>query len=294
MSARLGKGPLEVDAATLARVPTLEVEREALPEPPQPHSTMPAVRVPYPTRRAAERVGFTVVSDPHAGSDYTRRNAVRAHVAEGVRRGHVATILPGDLVDGHYDEHGKFECSDVGADEQVDNLLDMLERHRGHVYYLTLGNHCNTFWAKSGVNIGELLEGRAARRGRRDVRYVGARAGRVTLGSSCWSAGVAVEMWHPGGRNPGNVVSKVHERCGRYKRGHEPDVVFVGHWHTFAHTVHSRGIHIVTCPSFQGEGSEFSRSMVGPSCVGGLFAEATPRRAPHLPVGLALEYVPIE
>jgi hypothetical protein len=242
---------------------------------------------------ASARVGITVVSDPHASSHYCRKTAVRAHVAEGIRRGHTATILPGDLVDGHYSEHGQYECSALGADAQVDELLDLLEPYEGHVYYVILGNHCNTHWQRSGVNIGELLEGRAGRRGRRDVRYVGARAGRVTLESSD-GARVLVEMWHPGGRAPGSAMGKLHERCGRYRRGDEPDVVFVGHWHHFFHTVHSRGIHIVGCPSFQGEGSEFSRSMVGPSSVGGLFAEVSPRRSPTLPVDLALQYVPIE
>lgn len=226
-----------------------------------------------PVSRAPKPVLLCVVSDLHAGSRYCLKKAIREHVRWCYAAGARHTLIPGDALDGFYDDHGTHLLTSTSADDQADEMLDAVPELPGNTVSFITGNHEDTYRKRGAGDVGELIEARAMARGRGDVRYVGERAGRVRV------EGVEVELWHPNGGGGGNS-GPLHKRIAGYGRGQEPDVLLVGHYHAFAHVV-QRGVHGVMCPTYQAARSGFSRSMasLAPQAVGGLLLAVTPGEA---------------
>lgn len=221
-------------------------------------------------RTAGAPVTVGVVSDPHFGSRFCRREAIRRHIATCKAAGASLIVLPGDLVDGEYDDHGRFEGSVVGLDAQVDDMLDTIEPDPTVIKAFILGNHCETYWNKVGANVGRSVLGAATQRGRgSEFLYLGDRFGRVV------HQGLIIDLWHPGGGKPKIAYSKLEARAQGYARGQEPDLLFAGHWHTFGHfRSPGRKVHMFGCPTFQGSGSAYGNSFDAPQDVGGLLVSA--------------------
>jgi hypothetical protein len=221
-------------------------------------------------RTTGAPVVFGVISDPHFGSKHCRRADIRQHIARCAEAGASLIVWPGDLIDGEYDDHGRFEGDVVGLDAQVADFLDTVETVRGMSHVAIGGNHCETYWNRVGANAGMALMGAAALRGRSDVTYIGDRYGRVH------HQGVIIDLWHPGGKKPNNAFAKLESRAQGYARGDEPDILLAGHWHTFGHFRNGRGVHMFGCPTMQRRGSAFSNSMSGPQSEGALLVSVVP------------------
>jgi len=211
----------------------------------------------------ASRTTVGVVSDLHFGSRYQLGeqldDCVRSFYAAGVRD----MLVPGDLLDGNYVGHGLFELSHVGLDNQADALLDGLPRLQGLRYHAIMGNHDLTFTTQNGVDTGEYLVNRFARRGRSDLLNYGNRGAYLRLGKT------VVHLWHPGGGGSYARSYKLQKRVEAYSPGEKPHIVLAGHWHQFCY-VEERGVHAVACPTFQGGGSAFGKSLTGSPSIGGL------------------------
>ena len=61
----------------------------------------------------------------------------------------------------------------------------------------------------------------------------------------------------------------VQKQIEKYSSGEKPAILLVGHWHTFVYCM-ERGVHGIACPTFQGGGSAFSKSLGGAPSIGGL------------------------
>jgi len=75
-------------------------------------------------------------------------------------------------------------------------------------------------------------------------------------GKACWSG------------NSYHLQKLVH----LYASGEKPNISLAGHWHMFNYCV-ERGVHLLACPTFQGGGSAYGKSLGGAPEIGGLILE---------------------
>lgn len=203
-----------------------------------------------------------VISDTHLGSKYCLREQLidfihHAYYEEGVRE----ILHPGDVLDGNY-RHGVWEVSHSGLDAQAQDLFDTLPQLPGLTYHAITGNHDETFWDGAGLDVGKYLEGFFATRGRTDLKFYGNRGAFIKI------RGVVVHLWHPK-KGTGYARSYgIQKQIEKYTVT-KPHAVLAGHWHVFCQ-VFERGVYGIACPTFQGGGSSFGKSLGGSPAIGGL------------------------
>jgi len=203
-----------------------------------------------------------VISDTHYGSKYCLRGHIKDAVKKMYEAGARIILHPGDVIDGCY-RHGEFELTHYGLEDQVRDLFKNLPKHKGLSYHCITGNHDDTFWDRTGVNVGHYIEGTFRRRGRNDIHFYGQRGAFLNI------YGVRVHLWHPRGGGSYARSYALQKKLEGYMPGEKPKIMVAGHWHQYCH-IHERGIHAFMCPTFQGGGSAFGRSMRGSPNIGGL------------------------
>jgi len=203
-----------------------------------------------------------VISDTHLGSRFCLRAQLKDFIhhayAEGVRE----ILHPGDVVDGDY-RHAKFEMTHMGLEEQARDLLETLPQLPGLTYHGITGNHDYTFTDSAGIDVGAYLSRFFVENGRTDLKFYGDRSAFVRL------RGAVFHLWHPRSGNGYAKSYKVQRIIETYSSGEKPHVLLCGHWHVFCHVM-ERGVHGIACPTFQGGGSAFSKSLGGAPAIGGL------------------------
>lgn len=209
-----------------------------------------------------ERQVVGVISDTHLGSKYCLRSQLKDFVRYAYDRGVRRILHPGDVLDGCY-RHGLWEVSHSGLDAQADDLLETLPALPGLTYHAITGNHDATFTDASGLDVGTYLENLFAKNGRSDLHFYGNRGAFLRV------QGAVFHLWHP--RSGGAYARSypLQKQIEKYAPGEKPDVLLAGHWHTFCY-VEERGIHAIACPTFQGGGSAFGKSLGGAPALGGL------------------------
>lgn len=228
-------------------------------------------RVPPPDERVretgiapivGERQIVGVISDTHLGSKYCLREQLKDFVHTAYERGVREILHPGDVLDGCY-RHGLWEVSHSGLDAQAEDLFETLPRLPGLTYHAIEGNHDNTFTDSIGLSTGRFLEGFFRHRGRDDLRFYGNRGAFLRV------RGAVVHLWHPRSGQSYARSYALQKHVEKYSSGEKPHILLAGHWHVYCH-VFERGVHAIACPTFQGGGSAFSKSLGGAPAMGGL------------------------
>lgn len=209
-----------------------------------------------------ERFTVGVISDLHYGSKYCLRSQLSDFVHHAHDQGARHILVPGDLLDGCY-KHGLWELSHHGLDEQADDMIENLPRIDGLQYHAITGNHDETFEDTCGIHVGPYIQDRFRSKGRSDIRFYGRRGAWLRIG------GAVVEMWHPRGGGSYAKSYKLQKKIEAYQAGQKPHLLLVGHWHQFC-ALYERGVHGFLCPTFQGGGSSFGKSLGGAPTIGGL------------------------
>lgn len=208
-----------------------------------------------------ERQTIGIISDTHLGSRYCLREQLRDFVHHAYAEGAREILHPGDVLDGMY-KHGIWELTHSGIDEQCRDLFETLPQLPGLNYRAISGNHDFTFSEGSGLDVGRHIEGYFRAYGRDDLHFYGDRSAYLRVG------GAVFHLWHPK-KGCGYARSyALQKQVESYASGYKPHVLLVGHWHVFAH-VFERGVHALACPTFQGGGSAFSKSLGGAPAIGG-------------------------
>lgn len=212
-----------------------------------------------------KRARVAVISDTHFGSKYCLRAQIRDFIQHAYDTGVREVLHPGDWIDGCY-KHGLWELTHHGLDEQVQDVFDSLPRLPGLTYHGITGNHCGTFMDAIGVDVGDYMMSSFARQGRSDVKMYGNRGAMLKL------HGAVIHLWHPRSGTSYARSYQLQKLIEKYSSAERPHVVLAGHWHVFCH-VYERGVHGVACPTFQGGGSAFGKSLGGAPAIGGLILE---------------------
>ena len=208
-----------------------------------------------------ERQSVAVISDTHLGSKYCMRSQLRDFVDWSYSRGIREILHPGDVLDGCY-QHGVWELTHSGIEEQCRDLHETLPQRDGLTYAFVCGNHDETFESRSGTSSGGYLQRFMQERGRGDWKWLGNRSAFVRL------RGVLFELWHPRG-SPAYALSYRLQKHIEGYTAQKPQVLLTGHFHQFCYA-YTRGVHALLCPTFQGSGSAFSKSLGGWQAQGGL------------------------
>jgi predicted phosphodiesterase len=205
---------------------------------------------------------IAVISDTHLGSKYCLREQLKDFVLYAYSRGIREILHPGDILDGCY-KHGLWEVSHSGLEAQMDDLLQTLPALPGLTYHAITGNHDFTFTEANGVDVGRALTNRFREAGRTDISFYGDRGAFVKV------RGVTINMWHPKKGCAYAVSYGLQKRIETYGSGEKPGILLTGHWHRYCH-IFERGVHGLACPTFQGGGSAFGKSIGGSPAIGGL------------------------
>ncbi len=214
----------------------------------------------------AERL-FAVTSDIHFGSKYHLRTQLEDFVSMAYEEGVRQILVPGDILDGVYD-HGRWELTHHGFDEQANEAAEGLPQHPGLSYHGIIGNHDETFEKKSGLAVVQSLQDVFRRKGRTDFHLYGARGAYLRLAAPGEERGLIVELWHPL-KGPAYALSyKLQKKIEGYAVGQKPDVVIAGHWHQAVY-FSTRGVHAMSAGTWQGGGSSFGKALGGAPSIGG-------------------------
>lgn len=214
-----------------------------------------------PTVGETFRMG--VISDLHLGSKYCLRREIVDCVGRIYRSGARDILMVGDLLDGCY-RHGEFELKYSGIEDQTADLYRTLPQMDGLRYHAITGNHDFTFTEKTGLDVGAYITGHFNQRGRRDIKFYGDRAATLRIG------GTTVRMLHPCGSCSYAVSYKLQKFVEAFDSAEKPGILVVGHWHRSCY-IYTRGVHAFACPTLQGPGSAFGKSLgLGPQAIGGL------------------------
>lgn len=204
-----------------------------------------------------------VLSDLHAGSKYTLTRQTEDCVERMHRAGVRDILVPGDLLDGCY-KHGVFELRQSGIADQTRALSNTLPHLEGLNYHCITGNHDFTFAESTGLNVGQYIEGYFRDCGRRDIHFYGDRAATLSVGNT------KVRLLHPTGSCSYAISYKLQKFVEAFDSGEKPGILLVGHYHRSCY-IYTRGVHAIACPTFQGPGSAFGKSLgLGPQAIGGL------------------------
>ena len=209
-----------------------------------------------------ERQKVGVLSDTHLGSKYCLREQLKEFVAYAYSQGVREILHAGDVLDGCY-RHGIWEVSHSGLDAQAEDLFDTLPRMPGLNYRCITGNHDFTFTEGSGVDVGQYLSSVFRSRGRTDVHFYGDRGAFLKVG------GAVFHLWHPKSGVAYARSYALQKQVEKYASGEKPNVLLAGHWHVYCH-IFERGVHALACPTFQGGGSAFAKSLGGAPAIGGM------------------------
>jgi len=206
------------------------------------------------------------VSDLHFGSKY----AMRAQFAEFMRyaysQGVRDTLVVGDILDGCY-RHGRFELTHTGLEDQARDAAESMPHWKDHHYHAITGNHDETFWAESGVNVARAIVSEFADKGRRDLTFYGDRSAYIRLGKTI------IHMWHPKKGQAYARSYRLQKRVESYV-GLKPHILLTGHLHQAAN-IPIRGVRSVLVPCFQGSMSRYGQSLEGGPVMGGLILSWT-------------------
>lgn len=208
------------------------------------------------------RQKVAVISDTHLGSKYCMREQLKDFVEYAYAQGVREILHPGDVTDGDY-RHGKFEMSHIGLDEQARDLIEVLPQKPGLNYRCITGNHDFTFTEESGVDVGRYLSNYFHENGRSDLHFYGDRGAFLKVN------GAIVHLWHPRSGVSYARSYALQKHIEKYASGEKPNILLAGHWHVYCH-VYERGVHALACPTFQGGGSAFSKSLGGAPAIGGM------------------------
>lgn len=205
-----------------------------------------------------------VLSDLHAGSKYALHKQSSDCVDRMCSAGVRDVVIVGDLLDGCY-KHGVFELRRSGVEEQTEELEKrFLPQRPGLHYHCITGNHDFTFAEHTGLNVGQYIEGAFRDAGRKDIHFYGDRAATLSMGHT------KLRLLHPSGSCSYAISYKLQKFVEAFDSGEKPGILLVGHYHRSCY-IYTRGVHAIACPTFQGPGSAFGKSLgLGPQAIGGL------------------------
>lgn len=215
---------------------------------------------------------FGAIGDTHLASKYARLDALNAMYDIFEREGIREVFHTGNLVDGEC-RFNKYDLVAHGIDGQLECAANEYPHRKGVMTRFICGDDHEGWWAqREGINIGQVMEDRFRKKGRRDLSYIGYMEADVRLpsrsGNPTW-----VRPMHPGGGSAYALSYAPQKIVESLQGGEKPHVLLIGHYHKLDLCV-PREVWCVQTGCFQDQ-TPFMRKKKIQAMVGGWKMELT-------------------
>ncbi|MFA5031172.1 MAG: hypothetical protein WC495_06325 [Patescibacteria group bacterium] len=228
-------------------------------------------KVKVDVRRYADMPDFTIglIADTHLGSKFARTDVMEAMYDHFARENCTFVYHLGNLIDG-YRQHlnaGDLLPGMDRLDNQVEYAVDVYPQREGiTTRFLTADCH-EGWWIKpNGINIGDYIEGKAERKGRDDLRWLGHME--VDVAFQFPKGAATMRLVHPGDGSAYAASYPMQRLVESYATDDTPQILATGHYHKYL-AMRYRECHIVMAGCCQDQ-SPFMRKKKIQAHVGGM------------------------
>jgi len=201
---------------------------------------------------------FGVISCTHLGSKYQQMTHLTSFYEECGRQGANLVLHCGDLVDGEKIYRGQeYELFLHGADAQRDYVINNYPRVDGLKTKIILGNHDESFWSNSGINVVK-----AVCEKRDDMEYLGDYLAYLEM------ANIRVGIMHAGGGVAYARSYKPQKIVEQLSPEKKPHLMFIGHWHVACSIPRYRNVETFSLGAFQDQTPYLVRKGLDPNVTG--------------------------
>lgn len=233
------------------------------------------------SRAVGRKFSFAVVSDTHLCSTEERLRELSAFYEEVRKRGIKTVVHAGDLVAGWGIYRGQEnEVHTFGARNQAEYAVKNYPRVEDVTTYFITGNHCLSWYNRSGVDIGELVDA-----SRNDIVYLGQYEGEIEL------SGVKIRLIHPDGGGAYALSYKLQKLVEQIPSGRKPHILIAGHYHTALYFFY-RNIHAFQAGCFEGQTTFLIRKGINPTIGGWIVDVEVGKDKKHTVLSLSPTFVP--
>lgn len=184
---------------------------------------------------------FGALGDTHLYSKYARLDVLRT-VYEIYGRDGITTVFhTGNIVDGEC-RFNKYDLvGPSGIDAQIEYLLNEYPQVSGITTKFITGDDHEGWWVnREGINVGELIQQKALKYGRKDLEFIGHMERDILLKAPKGEA--YMRIVHPGGGSSYAVSYSAQKLVESYSGGEKPHILILGHYHKFDHSYY-REVH---------------------------------------------------
>lgn len=186
---------------------------------------------------------FGVTSDNHLCNRHSRLDVLRAAYDHFERQGIRHVFNAGNWIDGEARFNKTELVTPPGMDNQLDYMIDKWPVKPGIVTHFIAGDDHEGWYAqREGIEIGQYLQDRAQRQGRKDLHYLG--YGECDVALIFGKGAAPMRVVHPGGGSAYAISYTDQKRVESYQGGEKPRVELVGHYHKWNYG-YPREVHTV-------------------------------------------------
>ena len=229
----------------------------------------PPTTIDLRSLRTGAPIRFGVTGDNHLGSKYARLDVLNALYDIWESEGVKTVYQCGNMIDGE----ARFNRSDLivhGLDPQVDYFVEHWPHRKGiTTHFITGDDHEGWYVQRENVDIGQMMQDRAERFGRTDLRYLGHMEHDLLFQQPKGSA--HVRLVHAGGGSAYATSYTVQKIVESYQGGEKPNVLLAGHYHK-AEYGYPREVHCVQVGCTEDQ-TPFMRKKKLEAHVGGAIVE---------------------
>jgi len=180
---------------------------------------------------------FGIISDSHIGSVYFDGSFMKYAVDVLNKNSPDFVIHGGDVCEGHYEgirDGSVFELEHIGGDAQIERAVKELGRIKSPIKFITGNHEYNTFYRKSGIEIGKTLQRRLT-----NSEYLGNGEGWIILPHK-----KRIQILHPDGGTAYAISYRPQKIAESITGGSKPDILTISHFHKLEYLFY-RNIHIL-------------------------------------------------
>ncbi len=204
------------------------------------HASEPGGRVVIENKTGRLKLGFT--TDNHIGNRHFRKDVMHAAYDDFARRGVTSVLNAGNMIEG-VARFNKLELLAHTLDGQLEMWVNEVPVRKGITTYFVTGDDHEGWWAQRELfNIGEVMESRARKAGRKDLVYIGHVESDIEFRYGEHSA--AGRVMHPGGGSAYAYSYTSQKIVEAFQGGEKPAIVFGGHYHKYDYC-YPREVHFI-------------------------------------------------
>jgi len=212
-----------------------------------------ALKTGNPTPKKQYSVGkmsvrYLALSDTHIGSIYYDKDLMSFAVGQAKKEACDFAIHAGDVLEGWFQNRPQsiFELNAVGVDQQVGMGVEELCKLPCPLYFITGNHEYNTFMRGAGIEVGRVLEEKAALKGKTH-HFLGNAEGDISL-----KGGATIKLLHPDSVSSYAISYRSQKIAESLEGGKKPSVLHIGNMHK-AEYLFYRNIHIIQTACLQNQ-----------------------------------------